>query len=64
MAQQLSTEVGEYVLESRARLGSGEILALTHPRFAEMVVTFEHLAPGELTLPEFGWEMVLVLPLP
>ncbi|HEY3552059.1 MAG TPA: hypothetical protein VGK66_00075 [Solirubrobacterales bacterium] len=64
MAQQLLNEVGEYVLESGARLGSGEVLALTHPRFAEMAVTFEHLAPGELTSPEFGREMVLVIPLP
>jgi hypothetical protein len=64
MAQQLLNEVGEYVLESGARLGSGEVLALTNPRFAEMAVTFEHLAPGELTSPEFGREMVLVIPLP
>jgi hypothetical protein len=63
MAQQLLNEVGEYVLESGARLGSGEVLALTHP-FAEMFITFEHLPPGELDSPEFGREMVLVLPLP
>ena len=64
MAQQLLNEVGEYVLEGGARLGSGEVLALTNPRFAEMAVTFEHLAPGELSSPEFEREMVLVLPLP
>lgn len=64
MAQQLLNEVGEYVLDSGARLSSGEILALTHPRFGEMVLTFQHLAIGELTSPEFGQEMVVVLPLP
>ena len=64
MAQQLLNEIGEYVLEGGGWLKSGEVLALTHPRFAEMVVTFKHLAPGELDSPEFGQEMVLVLPLP
>lgn len=64
MAQQLLSEVGEYLLKTGARLGCGEVLALTHPSFAEMFVTFEHLAPGELASPEFGREMVLVLPLP
>jgi hypothetical protein len=64
MAQQLLNEVGEYVLETGARLCNGEIFALSHPRFAEMVVTFQHLAPFDLDSPEFGREMVLVLPLP
>jgi hypothetical protein len=64
MAQQLLNEAGEYVLQSGARLGDGEVLALTHPRFAEMLLTFVHLAPGELASPEFGREMVLVIPLP
>jgi hypothetical protein len=64
MAQQLLNEIGTYVLDSGARLGSGEVFALTHPRFAEMVVTFALLMPGELSSPEFGGEMLLVVPLP
>jgi hypothetical protein len=64
MAQQLLNEIGEYVLDSGARLAAGEVFALTHPRFAEMVVTFALLSPGELSSPEFGEEMLLVLPLP
>lgn len=64
MAQQLLNEIGEYVLKSGARLGSGEIFQLTHPKFAEMVVTFASVSPGELSSPEFGLEMLLVVPLP
>jgi len=64
MAQQLLNEIGEYVLDSGMRLGSGEVFALTHPRFAEMVVTFALLSPGELSSPEFDEEILLVVPLP
>jgi hypothetical protein len=64
MAQQLLNEIGVYVLDSGARLASGEVFALTHPRFAEMAVTFALLSPGELSSPEFGKEMLLVVPLP
>jgi len=64
MAQQLLNEIGEYVLDSGARLASGEGFALTHRRFDEMIVTFASLLPGELSSPEFGEEMLLVVPLP
>jgi hypothetical protein len=64
MAQQLLHEIGTYVLETGSQLASGEVFALTHPRFAEMTVTFDRLAPGEVSLPEFGLEMLLVIPLP
>ena len=64
MAQQLLNEIGEYVLGSGARLDTGELFELTHPRFPRMLVTFARLAPGELSSPEFGREMLLVVPLP
>jgi hypothetical protein len=64
MAQQLLNEIGTYVLDTGSQLRTGEVFGLTHPRFAEMTVTFERLAPGELSSPEFGREMLLVIPLP
>lgn len=64
MAQQLLHEIGTYVLDTGSRLRTGEVLALTHPRFAEMTVTFEQIAPGEMSSPELGREAVLVIPLP
>ncbi|MBS1895476.1 MAG: hypothetical protein JST59_29605 [Actinobacteria bacterium] len=64
MAQQLLHEIGTYVLDTGSRLQAGEIFALTHPSFAEMTVTFERLAPGELSSPDFGRETLLVIPLP
>lgn len=64
MAHQLLHEIGTYVLETGSQLRTGEVFGLTHPRFAEMFVTFELLAPGELRSPEFGREMLLVIPLP
>ena len=64
MAQQLLNEIGEYVLDSAAKLDSGEIFELTHPRFPRMLVTFARIAPGELSSPEFAQEVLLVVPLP
>lgn len=64
MAQQLLSEIGTYVLDTGSQLQAGEVFGLTQPRFAEMTVTFERLAPDELCSPEFGREMLLVIPLP
>lgn len=63
-AQEVLTEIGEYVLGTGSRLKSGEVVGLADPTFGELNVTFQRIGARELTSPEFEQEMLLVLPLP
>jgi hypothetical protein len=63
-AHRLLNKIADYLLESRARLHPGEILALTDPNFPEMPVAFDLIEPGDMQLPEFSHPMLVVVPLP
>lgn len=62
-AQTLLNRIVDYIIDGPRRVHPGDVLVIDDPNF-QMAVTVDLIEPGDMHLPDFGYPMLAVVPLP
>jgi hypothetical protein len=62
-AQTLLNRIADHIIEDPSRVYPGAVLIIDDPKF-QMAVTVDLIEPGDMRLPDFDHQMMVVVPLP